>query len=133
MNAAMHLNMAPLSLTVPGVLCSRCNCATGYTGSNCDGLAMVAYKCDVGGLCLSNGTTTWGGSVVQADDGSWHMYAAMMTQNKTLQAWLSNSVVLHAVAPAGSPEGPYEPSDVALAPRAPGHFDSVTIHNPDVL
>merc|ERR1719272_2041328 len=93
-----------------------CNCAVGFHGLHCEALSMVAYKCGFGGLCLTNGSTTWGGSVVQGDDGRWHMYAAMMTQNKTLQAWLSNSVVLHAVAPADAPEGPYVPSDVALAP-----------------
>jgi hypothetical protein len=59
------------------------------------------------------------------------MYAAMMTENKPLKSWLTNSEVLHAVAPAGSPQGPYEPSDVALAPRAPPFFDSLMLHNPD--
>jgi hypothetical protein len=57
-----------------------------YNGSTCDALKMESYACGTGGLCLSNGTATWGGSVVQADDGSWHMFAAMMTENKTLQA-----------------------------------------------
>ena len=83
-----------------------------------------------GGLCLVNGSATWGGSVVQDDDGDFHMFAAMMTCNETLQAWLTNSVVLHAVS-SGRPEGPYVPTDISLAPRAVPHFDSVMIHNPD--
>jgi hypothetical protein len=109
-----------------------CACTTGFAGASCDALAMEAYRCADGGLCLANGSATWGGSVVRADDGTFHMYAAMMTDNTTLQSWLTNSVVLHAVAPAGHPEGPYEPADIALAPRSPPHFfDSVMIHNPD--
>ena len=74
-------------------------------------------------------TSRVAGSVVQADDGRWHMYAAMMADNATLQSWLTKSVVLHAVADL--PQGPYTPSDIALAPR-PNKFDSQMIHNPDV-
>ena len=108
-----------------------CVCVTGFTGDHCQVLSMESYKCGNGGLCLGNGSTTWGGSVVLGDDSSHHMFAAMMTANKTLQAWLTNSVVLHAVAPAGSPGGPYEAADVALAPRPVPNFDSIMIHNPD--
>jgi hypothetical protein len=86
-----------------------CLCNQGYMGQSCQALLMEAYECGKGGLCLSNGSTTWGGSVVQAGDGSWHMYAAMMTGNATLQKWLTNSVVLHAVAP-GRCEPPQPPS-----------------------
>jgi hypothetical protein len=106
-----------------------CVCTAGFVGPTCGTLSLESFRCGAGGLCLSNGSTTWGGSVLQADDGRFHMYAAMMTENKTLQAWLTNSVVLHAVAAVA--EGPYLPSDTALAPRAVPHFDSVMIHNPD--
>ena len=108
-----------------------CVCAAGFVGDSCQELRMEAYRCGSGGLCLSNGTTTWGGSIVEADDGSYHMFAAMMTANQTLQSWLTNSVVLHATAPSGRPQGPYTPAGVALAPRSEQHFDSVMIHNPD--
>lgn len=108
-----------------------CACDVGFHGEACEALAMQSYKCGVGGLCLSNGTTTWGGSVVTADDGTHHMYAAMMTGNATLKKWLTNSVVLHAVAPAGQPHGPFSPAGVALAPRSPPAFDSLMLHNPD--
>ena len=108
----------------------RCECIVGFTGPQCGTLAMESYQCGRGGLCLVNGSATWGGSVVQDDDGDFHMFAAMMTCNDTLQAWLTNSVVLHAVS-SGRPEGPYVPTDVSLAPRAVPYFDSVMIHNPD--
>ena len=113
-------------------LCTNgvCECVTGFHGPKCSALQLMAYKCGSGGLCVKNGSATWGGSVVEADDGSWHMYAAMMADNATLQKWLTKSVVLHAVAPKGSPQGPYIPADVALAPR-PGKFDDQMIHNPD--
>ena len=124
-NTTLDCNMAG------DCVAGRCACDVGFYGLACEALAMQSYKCGVGGLCLTNGTTTWGGSVVTADDGSHHMYAAMMTGNATLQKWLTNSVVLHAVAPAGSPQGPYEPAGVALAPRAPPAFDSLMLHNPD--
>ena len=111
----------------------KCECATGFAGASCDTLVMESYHCGQGGLCLANGSTTWGGSVVRADDGSFHMYAAMMTANRTMQAWLTNSVVLHAIAPSGHPQGPYTPAGVALAPRPKPNFDSVMIHCPDVV
>ena len=96
-SSARDCNMAGNCIT------GSCACDVGFHGEACEALAMQSYKCGVGGLCLSNGTTTWGGSVVTADDGTHHMYAAMMTGNATLKKWLTNSVVLHAVAPAGQP------------------------------
>ena len=72
-------------------------------------------------------TASWGGEVVQSDDGKWHMYAASFGHNAGLGSWLSNSRVVHAVAAA--PRGPYELADVALGPRA-GAWDGLTQHNP---
>ena len=108
----------------------ECKCAKGFGGDTCEGLQMESFACGDGGLCLANGSTTWGGSVVQADDGSFHMYAAMMVDNLTLTDWLTASVVLHAVSQTGA-AGPYIASDIALAPRPEPFFDSVMIHNPD--
>ena len=50
-----------------------CACDHGFHGAACEMLAMESYRCGAGGLCLTNGTTTWGGSVVTADDGTHHM------------------------------------------------------------
>jgi hypothetical protein len=104
-----------------------CLCNQGYTGQSCQSLLMEAYECGKGGLCLSNGSTTWGGSVVQADDGSWHMYAAMMTGNATLKKWLTNSVVLHAVAPGAT-------AAISVSPPPPTPLTPpLTCCNPGVL
>ena len=43
------------------------------------------------------GNATWGGSVVEADDGTWHVFAALMGNNGTLGVWLSESQVVHGV------------------------------------
>jgi hypothetical protein len=40
----------------------------------------------------------------QADDGSHHMFAAVMANNGSLATWLSQSVVGHAVSKTG-PQG----------------------------
>ena len=52
---------------------SKCVCAAGFGGAACTELKMSSFNSSVGGLQLANGSTTWGGSVVQADDGSYHM------------------------------------------------------------
>ena len=51
----------------------QCKCQSGYMGDACQFLALGdSFACGQGGLCIPN-TSSWGGSVVQAKDGGWHM------------------------------------------------------------
>jgi len=111
----------------------HCLCDHPFHGTHCENFTLYSYLAGQGGFDSNhpNLTTSWGGSVVQADDGTYHMYAAMMSDNAPLSGWLHKSVVGHAVSKTGLPEGPYAFSDVALGPR-PGKWDGTTCHNPDV-
>jgi len=75
-------------------------------------------------LNASSSLTTWGGSVVRdPTTGMYHMYAsAMAGEDCGLDAWESNSMVLHAVSTG--PTGPYSLSGVAVP---------VYAHNPQVV
>eukprot|EP00040_Diaphanoeca_grandis_P023411 m.127286 g.127286 ORF g.127286 m.127286 type:complete len:497 (-) comp29262_c0_seq4:49-1539(-) len=107
-----------------------CVCSPPFTGVVCEQIMLYSFTSTEGGFMMSEGNSTWGGSVVEADDGSYHMYAALMSNNKSLSAWLTNSVVAHAVSSVG-PQGPYTFSDVALPARGGDYWDGVTCHNPD--
>jgi hypothetical protein len=50
-------------------------------------------------------TSTWGGAVTRADDGSYHMFASEMMEHCGIGAWTANSHVVHAVS--ASPGGTY--------------------------
>jgi len=108
----------------------ECRCDPPFYGHECEQFKLYSYPPQDGGLMIVTGNTTWGGSVVEADDGTHHMYAAMMSGNGTLSTWLSQSVVAHAVSTSG-PQGPYKFSDVALGPRGDQYWDGTTCHNPD--
>ena len=43
-------------------------------------------------------TSSWGGSVLRADDGLLHMWAAELIDGVGIKSWISNSQVVHAVA-----------------------------------
>eukprot|EP00051_Salpingoeca_urceolata_P025641 m.463660 g.463660 ORF g.463660 m.463660 type:complete len:499 (-) comp20354_c0_seq10:37-1533(-) len=109
----------------------KCVCAVGFKGLTCSELNIGdPYDCGEGGMCLTD-KSTWGGGAVQDDDGSWHMFGALMNNNCRLASWLTNSVVVHSVSKTG-PQGPYNFSDLALTPRDRKYFDGVTVHNPDI-
>eukprot|EP01063_Lacrimia_lanifica_P015869 TRINITY_DN22524_c0_g1_i1.p1 TRINITY_DN22524_c0_g1~~TRINITY_DN22524_c0_g1_i1.p1 ORF type:complete len:404 (+),score=87.55 TRINITY_DN22524_c0_g1_i1:76-1287(+) len=119
-----------------------CECVAGYTGATCDTLNFgAASRCGQGGLCMTGSDpgvpgikATWGGSVVKDDatPPKFHMYAAGMSHNCSLGAWLTNSVVVHAVA--DSVAGPYVPADVSFGPAAAPNtsWDALDKHNPMV-
>ena len=80
-----------------------CACSPGWTGAYCEQLDLVAAAPGSGlDLLPANGTSTWGGAVVKAN-GAWHMLYSELAGHCGINAWLSNSVVAHAVS--GSPLG----------------------------
>eukprot|EP00463_Aulacantha_scolymantha_P002297 TRINITY_DN2990_c0_g1_i1.p1 TRINITY_DN2990_c0_g1~~TRINITY_DN2990_c0_g1_i1.p1 ORF type:complete len:201 (+),score=21.89 TRINITY_DN2990_c0_g1_i1:45-647(+) len=54
--------------------------------------------------------TSWGGASLQADDGTWHMWAAELVNHCPMSYWLGNSQVVHATS--SSMEGPYTRQEV---------------------
>merc|ERR1740117_191221 len=56
--------------------------------------------------------SSWGGSVLRHDDGSWHMWAAEMAGGTGIKSWITNSQVVHAVA--DSPLGPWTRRDTVF-------------------
>ncbi|MFO1078673.1 MAG: glycoside hydrolase family protein [Planctomycetota bacterium] len=77
----------------------------------------------------------WGASVLQADDGTWHMFYARWPaaldaahQTNSFQDWLWKSEIAHAVAPAMT--GPWRHVETVLQGRGAGHWDLRNAHNP---
>jgi len=110
-----------LSCNLNGVCINgQCVCDAAWEASNCSVLALRPLLPEAeAGFNLTNATTgehvsTWGGPVLQVpgDDARWHMHAALMDRGCGLTSWMSNSLVVHAVA--SSPAGPYRLQDVSL-------------------
>lgn len=98
----------------------KCACSAPFSGEQCESFTLYNYKASEGGLQISEGNTSWGGSVLEADDGTFHMYVAIMSNNGTLGTWLQQSQIAHAVSKTG-PQGPYLLSDVPIKGRG-GHW-----------
>jgi hypothetical protein len=105
-NAAAFLSVA---CNLNGVLLNGfCECDVAWTGANCTELSVLPTNAtsglvdaDARGVHLS----TWGGSVLVDDYGTWHMWAARMVGNCGIGSWLSNSEIVHATA--NSPTGKF--------------------------
>jgi len=68
---------------------------------------------------MNESLTSWGGNVIEDDDGLYHLYTSAMSENIhrsnkpcAIGSWTTNSLVIHAVAT--SPIGPFKMVDVAL-------------------
>lgn len=74
---------------------------------------------------------TWDGSVIQGEDGRWHLFASRWPKRFPMHpGWLFLSEVVRAVA--DHPEGPYEFQEVVLPPRDKFFFDGRMTHNPSI-
>ena len=77
------------------------------------------------------GYWTWCGSVIEDDEGRFHMYASMWGKTVPFTPyWLTHSRVVHAVSPA--PEGSYTYCEDVLPPREPSRWDGRMTHNPTI-
>lgn len=72
----------------------------------------------------------WGASVVEGDDGKYHMYYSRWKRELGHNAWVTHSEIAYAVA--DSPDGPYTHQNVALPPRGEALWDGLCTHNPTV-
>lgn len=105
-----------------------CVCDAPWGGASCETLQFApGIESACGKLCAYHGnkndTTSWGGSVVRAEeDGKYYMFVAQMTNGCTLGQWRSNSEVV--LARADDPLGPFEYIMDVVTPWA---------HNPEVI
>jgi len=74
---------------------------------------------------------TWGASVVQGDDGRWHLFHSRWPRALSFQGWLTRSQIAHAVADDAA--GPYRHVGVTLAGAGGERWDSVSAHNPLIV
>lgn len=79
-------------------------------------------------MLLEPGYYVWGGSVVQSNDGLYHMLYSRWPMEHGFNAWVTHSEVARAVS--DSPIGPFKHADVALPERGPEHWDGHCTHNP---
>ena len=86
---------------------SLCDCQPAWTGDRCQTLRILPAVRNTGLVSKDGGanTSSWGGTVSRADDGSFHMLASEMTEHCGINAWASNSHVVHAVS--STPGGAY--------------------------
>lgn len=83
-----------------------------------------------GGFSM-DGYWVWCGSVVQGEDGTYHMFASRWPHSLSFNPhWLTNSEIVHAVST--DPEGAYEFVDVALPTRGDAFWDGRMTHNPSI-
>ena len=77
----------------------RCVCRRQYNGTQCEAFAFAPVDPTHGsGLRTVNATTgqqtsSWGGSVLLDENGTYHMFAAEMTDSVGIKSWRSNSRV----------------------------------------
>ena len=77
-----------------------CRCYSQYTGQHCDRYNFLKYNGEGLRTLREDGQqiSSWGGSVLLSEDGKYHMWAAEMTNETGIKAWITNSQVVHAVA-----------------------------------
>ena len=76
------------------------------------------------------GWFTWGGSMVQADDGKYYLFYSRWRYRYEHKGWLTKSEIACAVA--DKPAGPYTFYSEVLKGRGEGHFDGNMVHNPHI-
>ncbi len=72
----------------------------------------------------------WCGSVIQSDDGRYHMFASRWSMDYDFSHWATKSEVVRAES--ASPLGPYEFKEVVLPARGPEYWDGRMSHNPTI-
>lgn len=74
----------------------------------------------------------WCGSVVQGNDGLYHMFASRWPKHLPMHpGWLVHSEIVRAVS--ADPEGPYQFAEVVLPARGAEYWDGRSTHNPHIV
>jgi len=92
---------------------AACLCSRGWTGHHCERLKFGATPRAAGfrhATARFGPLTSWGGAVLQDDDGTFHMWASVLTARCSMHYWLANSQVVHATT--ASLTAPFEMREV---------------------
>jgi hypothetical protein len=73
---------------------------------------------------------TWGGSMVEGEDGRFHLFYSRWPRELGFNAWVTHSEIAHAISE--HPEGPYKFESIALPKRGGDFWDGSDTHNPSV-
>lgn len=74
---------------------------------------------------------TWDGSIIQGEDGRWHMFASRWPKRYPMHpGWLFLSEIVRASSDTA--EGPYTFEEVVLPARDSSYFDGRMTHNPSI-
>lgn len=74
------------------------------------------------------GYWVWCGSVIQGEDGRYHMFASRWPQSLPHHTWMFASEIVRAVS--DTPIGPFQFEEVVLKPRGAKYWDGRCTHNP---
>ncbi len=75
----------------------RCECDAAWRGPRCAQLALLAANLSLGYHGSTAATSTWGASV-QYDHGMYHAWASEMAGHCGINAWTTNSFIMHAIS-----------------------------------
>lgn len=90
---------------------------------------MLPAPC--GGGFRMEGWWVWCGSVIQGEDGRWHMFASRWPKSLPMHpGWLLQSEIVRASA--DDPCGPYRFEEIVLPSRGPAYWDGRMTHNPQI-
>ncbi|WP_135547578.1 glycoside hydrolase family protein [Paenibacillus cymbidii] len=85
----------------------------------------------VGGGFAMDDYWVWCGSVIEGEDGRFHMFASRWSKEVSFWPyWVTNSEIVRAVS--DTPEGPFRFVEVVLPPRGPAYWDGMMTHNPTI-
>ncbi len=86
----------------------------------------------VGGGFAMEGYWVWCGSVIQGEDGRYHMFASRWPMDYPMHpGWMVASEIVRAVA--DTPVGPYKFQEVVLPARGAEYWDGRSTHNPLIM
>ena len=88
----------------------KCDCDAPWTGPRCETIS-TALAAPGGMYGVSPNVSSWGGSVLRANDGKFHLWAAQM-KHGGLVGWATNSECIHATSTNIS--GPYSFAEIAV-------------------
>ena len=70
-----------------------CTCAAGWAGSDCRALALLPLAVPADQAYCHYNDSTWGGSVIRGDDGTYHLFFSEMSNNCSLHAYGSDIIL----------------------------------------
>lgn len=106
-----------------------CGCATACRSQTLD-LGGRMQPVPRHAVFQDEGWFTWGGSMIQGEDGKYYLCYSRWPYEVGMKGWLMHSEIACAVA--DDPLGPYSHHSVLLKGRGEDFFDASTIHNPHI-